>query len=440
MARKPDLSRVSFYVSCLVLAFGYGVGVGAYQLFPYALLKFGLDSVRSVFEEAPTLSGVRPEEFLQPARHDGRGVTVLEPDRMAPGLTMVSGFFDDGNEVRLIAEDGTPVRRWPVRFSEIFPDPTHLAGTGRIPSTDWNTDIHGALAHPDGSIVFNFEYLGMVKLDRCGAVQWTVPRMTHHSISPSSGGGYWVPGRIFTETLEGYPPAGQPYMDDQILEIAPDGTVLTEVSVSELFRRNELFSLLVTGSWETFPRDGGETAHLNDIEELPDSLADRFPTFSPSDLILSFRHRNLLMVVDSRTWEVQWHRTGPWIRQHDPDFTPRGTISVFNNNSDDTFLGTLLGGSNILELDPVSGIVTTSYAPRSGQEMHTSLRGKHQILPNGNLLVTQFEAGRLFEVDGNGEVVWEYVNRYDEDEVAELTGAIRYPLDYFRVDDWSCEG
>jgi hypothetical protein len=71
--------------------------------------------------------------------------------------------------------------------------------------------------------------------------------------------------------------------------------------------------------------------------------------------------------------------------------------------------------------------------------MHTSLRGKHQILPNGNLLVTQFEAGRLFEVDGNGEVVWEYVNRYDEDEVAELTGAIRYPLDYFRVDDWSCE-
>ena len=37
-------------------------------------------------------------------------------------------------------------------------------------------------------------------------------------------------------------------------------------------------------------------------------------------------------------------------------------------------------------------------------------------------------------VEGTGE----YINRYDEDEIAELTEARLYPADFFDVPDWSC--
>ena len=36
--------------------------------------------------------------------------------------------------------------------------------------------------------------------------------------------------------------------------------------------------------------------------------------------------------------------------------------------------------------------------------------GKHEWLPNGNLLVTESEKGRAFEVDQQGNIVWEFVN------------------------------
>jgi hypothetical protein len=40
---------------------------------------------------------------------------------MAPGLTLVAGMFAGQNQLRLIEADGTPVRIWPARFTELFP-------------------------------------------------------------------------------------------------------------------------------------------------------------------------------------------------------------------------------------------------------------------------------------------------------------------------------
>ena len=60
-------------------------------------------------------------------------------------------------------------------------------------------------------------------------------------------------------------------------------------------------------------------------------------------------------------------------------------------------------------------------------------------MSHGGLLITEFEGGRVLETDTPGQVIWEYINRYDQDEVAELTEARVYPVNYFEVTDWSCE-
>jgi hypothetical protein len=76
----------------------------------------------------------------------------------------------------------------------------------------------------------------------------------------------------------------------------------------------------------------------------------------------------------------------------------------------------------------------------SGEPWYTKIRGKHQHLANGNILITQSMAGRVFEVTEEGRVAWEFINRYDEESVARLNDAIRYPLDYFTVEEWDCSG
>ena len=53
-------------------------------------------------------------------------------------------------------------------------------------------------------------------------------------------------------------------------------------------------------------------------------------------------------------------------------------------------------------------------------------------MPGGNLLITESMTGRVFEVDHDGQTVWEYWNpRRDEGKIVRITRAYRYPPGYF---------
>jgi len=152
------------------------------------------------------------------------------------------------------------------------------------------------------------------------------------------------------------------------------------------------------------------------------------------------------MVVDKNTGDLKWLKTGPWLRQHDPEFKQGGTITVFNNNIyKDSFnigskksLASIPRVSNIIEIDPESDKYSIIYGNNSQQKLLSIVRGKHQITADNNILITEFEGGRVFEIDISGNIIWEYINRYSQQEVAEITEARVYPIDYFDVAKWSC--
>lgn len=50
--------------------------------------------------------------------------------------------------------------------------------------------------------------------------------------------------------------------------------------------------------------------------------------------------------------------------------------------------------------------------------------GKHQWLPNGNLLITESRWGRTFELNRKGEIVWEY-NNYVEPQIVGLVEEVQ---------------
>ncbi len=455
-AEQPrDVSRIVSWVMRIVLlvlfAFLYGVYSGVTRGPAYAVISSLLDTTRQVLEQVPNLLGTEPVDFLQPARQPGAGVTINETDDGR--LVAISGFFDGQNGIRLMRRDGTVVASWTLSFSRDFPETGYLRSIA--PKTDWNVDLHGMVVKPDGSVLVNYEYAGLIKLDRCGRTQWTLEHPTHHSIEPAEGGGYWVPGLRFLipgAMEDSFPPFtdmrnAREFFDNLILKVTEDGQIAEAKSVPRIMYDSGLETTL-TGNGTSFFATGAwnpEIVHLNKIEELPAAFAPAFPQFRAGDLLLSLREHNMLLVVDPVTWRVKWSQVGPWRRQHDPRFMADGTITLFNNNAYRTILGEgdespvdAPRVSEIGRLDPKTGQYGTAWGNRPGQEMLSVIRGKEVPTAGGGFIVTEFEAGRAFETDAAGRIVWEYINRYDETRVAEITEARSYPASYFTVSDWSC--
>jgi hypothetical protein len=461
-----DPSKAIFFtlvaLALLGLSFAVGLEAGAERNGLYRFVTETTStisqSLRLTASEAPTLMGIRPSWFVQPSRYDGDGVTVNDPGNDPEDLILLAGFFDYTNELRLIRRDGAVVARWPVSYSKLFPnaheffpdvDP-ELLPNAAAPQTDWNIDTHGALALPDGSVVFNFERAGLAKLDRCGRVVWTVRRRTHHSLERAEGGGFLVPGRrTIVEGPSPFPPFDPPFEEDTILRVSDEGRVTSEVSVPRLMYNSGLEPLLTSTNtkfgagmrWER------EIVHLNKIDELTSDMAADFPTFEAGDLALSIRGMNMVLVVDKSASRVKWWRVGPWLRQHDPEFKRGGTIVVFNNNiyagwvfegEDQTTPASTPRVSNIIEMDPATGRAEVIFGGRPDQELLTVVRGKVDVTPAGGLLITEQEGGRVIETDAHGRIVWEYLNRYNRDLMAEINEARLYPAAYFTVADWTC--
>ena len=142
-------------------------------------------------------------------------------------------------------------------------------------------------------------------------------------------------------------------------------------------------------------------------------------------------------MFDPDSGVVKWSQTGPWLRQHDPDFLPDGRIVVFDNR-DDGANGRLLGGSRIVAIDPVTRNVETIYEGTAETPFFTSGRGTADLLDNGNFLITETSHGRVFEVTPDGTIVWSYINRYDADRVLAVNGATRYPELFADFDRSGC--
>src|SRR5690606_36098536 len=108
---------------------------------------------------------------------------------------------------------------------------------------------------------------------------------------------------------------------------SPDGRVLKETSILDVIARSGcegvLFASGAHGPEIAMPLDGDFT-HINDVEVLGAERATQFPLFAADDIAVSLRNLNLVLVLDGADKAIKWWMVGPFMRQHDPDFTEDG--------------------------------------------------------------------------------------------------------------------
>ncbi len=413
-----------FLVSVMVLSYAAGVATAHFRLPPYSQLAEIWAAGKDWAENWPMKLGIEPTQHLGAARHAGAGLVQYD-ERSSPGVTLMESVFDGDVGLRLFDHQGNVLHTWDALYSEIAPN-TENPNLSDMPTNDWETLVHGAALLPGGDVLFNLSGHALIRMNACNDPEWVLPVPTHHSIDIADDGDIWTLSRKYYEERVAEFPGMRPRFEDiLVLEVSPEGDVLREISLLEILYANDLVgSLFPTGNGLVDGYTMGDVLHTNDVEILSRRDAAAFPLFEAGDALVSFRNLSLLIVFDPDSGVVKWSQTGPWLRQHDPDFLPDGRILVFDNR-DDGADGRLLDGSRLLAIDPVTRNVETIH-----EGFFTSGRGEADVLDNGNYLVTETAAGRVFEVTPDGDIVWSFVHRYDADRVLYVNGASRYPASF----------
>jgi hypothetical protein len=156
-----------------------------------------------------------------------------------------------------------------------------------------------------------------------------------------------------------------------------------------------------------------DPTHINSLFELgPNRWFDAGDErFRPGNLLISARNLNAIFIIDKTTKEVVWlHRDG-LDHQHEAQMIPpglpgEGLIVLFNNGYGNF---EAYRRSDVRVIDPVAGGIVWRYEDPT---FFSSVAGIQQILPNGNLLVSSSEGGRVLEITPDKQRVWEWIPPY----------------------------
>ncbi|MBI1252011.1 MAG: hypothetical protein GC189_11115 [Alphaproteobacteria bacterium] len=450
-----DRLRIGVALALIVLfvVFLAGAVWAKLELWPYGLIREAKADLHFLQE---TNGGSAPQFGVATFR-SGEGVVENSVGQTWGDSTLVTTYEDIGPVVRLIAMDGAVINRWPVIFSDIWPDPSHVYPRSAIPQFRFGYEIHGLLIDRDASITAILGGLGIVRMDRCGNVQWTVDRRAHHAINRDVDGSYWALSwrdvrelqarpereRLWPQQFDGkllpltYDDSYQ-HFNDLLLHISPGGEVLEEISVLDaVMAKHSWPELFPSISLDSPPRD---PLHANDVELVTPALAQRIEGVEAGDLLLGMRNINGLAVISRRTHQLVWLKRGPWVHQHDPVILPDGRISVYDNNANRFVVPNRnLPGSRILALAPDSNAITQVLpTPNPESYFYSQIMGRHQYLPNGNILVAEPLGGSALEFNPDGRIVWRYTQLLDDGRGMVLSEAQRFPEGYFTVTDWRC--
>lgn len=430
---KRDLIPLAL-LCCSLLggAWLYGVLSAREELFPYPQLRALVRQARTAVDDLAERAALELPLYYVESPAIAEPARIHSPDLVSDSLLLVSGMGPDKTQfVRIIDNSGVVLHSWDIDWFELWPNPDHV-DEEFVPRARPGTSIHGIVLMPDGGLVFNFENLGLLRLDHCGAVVWRLPYRTHHSIHVDDAGNIWVGGLVTRREADPrLPNYFPPFEDPALLQVSPDGKLQREISVFDLLLdngRSGLLYLSTINNWGTAVT--GDTLHLNDIEIFP--AAEEPGVFGPGDILLSLRNLNAIFVLDQASLRIKYENIGSVLRQHDPDFVDGNTISVLDNHNLsaawDESRGDQAGlSSRIVSIDARTDEVTVVYQGTGEQPFFTDIMGKHQWIGNGNLLVTESRAGRVFELTPSGEVAWEYFNVAGEKILGLIDDAQRLP-------------
>ncbi len=393
------------------------------------------------------------------------GTTIYYPEKCWNGFTLFQSELhrNNGYGAVLIDMNGNVVNRW--QGLDGFPNKMlpggHILGSTGVRNFKYGYQDMVDLVEADweGNIVWKFARYELVK-DPRQAPRW-MARQHHDYQREGNPVGYYVPGLelkpdgktllLCHKNLINPEISEKPLVDDTIIEIDHRGKITWEWVCSDHFGEmgfSARAKRTLARNPGMKPAGGGmgDWMHMNSMSLLgPNRLYEAGDKrFHPDNIIWDGRQANIIAIIARKTGKIVWQlgpdftsskalrKIGQIIGQHHAHLVPRGlpgegNILVFDNGGAAGYGAPNPGAptgidnalrdfSRVLEFDPLTLDIKWQYpAPApgpGGNRLYSSFVSSAQRLPNGNTLITEGNGGRIIEVTGGQEIVWEYLSPY----------------------------
>ena len=370
---------------------------------------------------APANGNGHPQAAIGPVdqqkqRRIRTGLTAWDPEQTFDGLTLFAPSL--GFSAFLIDMNGQIAHQWDI---------VEPGGQNTVWFVDMlpNGNLMAMVHQPAGDAPpFVFKGGIVMELDWDGNVVWQFddPDL-HHDVRVLPNGNLLllraeaVPDDLVPQLQGGLAGTeGDSVWTDYVVEATRDGEIVWEWHAwehldPEVEVRNPSDTRL-------------EWTHGNSVDQNEDG-----------DALVSFRNTNAVVRVDRATGQVAWRLGAPAVgQQHDASFLPSGNVLVFDNGPHR--LDNSLPYSRVIEVDPATDEVVWEYFDPFFMNFLSPFISGAQRLANGNTLITEGNFGRIFEVNAQAQIVWEYISdRFVTNPIlGENNGifrAYRYPEDAF---------
>jgi hypothetical protein len=398
------LAAILFVAAIAFLAFVGGAMAVLGEAFPHRYLRDAYLAGEALIAQREEVADPYVTDQWRKARDGAKGVTVNDPKQTSQGYTLYTSAGEAA--AHLVDMEGRVVHEWRRPYSEVWNEQAAV----KRPQPDAMILMDKARLLPNGDLLAIYAAAGdtpwgygMVKMDRDSKVVWSYLAHTHHDFDIAPDGRVLALTNAFTsDDIDGLGKVDKPFLEDFVVMLSPDGQELKKVSLTRALAKSHYKLLrLAIPSYAL-----GDPLHANSVQYITAEQAKNFPFAKEGDLLLSFRDMSAVAVLSHESGEIAWAMRGPWLWQHDASLSPNGQIMLFDN----------LGGfreknsARVLEVDPKSGAVVWRYQGDDKHPLHSPLRSSAEALPNGNVLITESDGGRLFEVTRAGEIVWNFVN------------------------------
>ena len=389
--------------------FGWGVAAVKYGVFPWALVSSIIDEIEAAIKgddegsKLDLMTAVTSEFQKLALKHmrekDKETEKILGahakmgelPGDLKGKCLKVASSYDNHLAILLIGDNAKILHHWNVNYDATF-------GTE---NENNNSDINGSLLLPDGSVVVNYApYKGIARFDADGNILWKNDALkTHHSATQTMANTIWVPGReILQETRHGQIKGRE---EDMLYELDLDtGSLIRKIYTVDIFFRNSIHGLY---EWII----SEDKVHVNDIQEVGKEFAQANARLgvNPTDIIMTGKRMNVVMIVDPETLEAKYISHMPWNQPHDTDPLPDGNFLLFDNNQAKGKPVKRWGPSRILLVDPDENDVKIYFT----EDWFYSPTRSDQELYEDNLLITSDENGYLVNIH-NGKPNYWYIH------------------------------
>ena len=345
------------------------------------------------------------------------GTTIYKPDRCLNGYTIIFG----GLQVKLVDMNGRVAHGWELDTSmhRHGTDRAHLLKNGHVlvsrggmTSTDGMIDEYDW----DGNLVWRYFPEGKVPHERLMG--------PHHDVWRKENGNTLLICReavpeAYLREVRNPLWQNQTICGDTILEMNPDGEVVWEWHSHGHLDINH-YRLLASPNWFAGPDNSTvvDWTHINTVRDLPENpwFDQGDPRFRPGNVMISPRQLDTVYIIDRDTKDIVWAYSGDYFGgisgQHEPYMIPKGYpgaghVMIFDNGASPWKDLGHAGMSYVLEVNPVTKELVWVY--NDHLRFHSTYTSSAQRLSNGNTLICESAAKRVFEVTPECETVWEYV-------------------------------